>query len=142
MYSKEEAKKLREHFWTMFGKRYKRKWTLYDTKIKDVILKFSFEDKRAIVSLDLTHDDDFFRDYYWEKLESLQGLMRDEVHKDLIFEKEYVLESGKVIGRVYIYMDGVKIQKQTDWPAVYEFFYEHMDKLELFFWEYKDVIED
>ena len=142
MYSKEEAKQLREHFWTMFGKRYHRKWTLYDTKLKDVILKFSFEDNRAMVSLDLTHDDDFFRDYYWEKLESLQGIMRDEVHQDFIFDKNFVLESGKVISRVYIFMDGVKIQKQTDWPVVYEFFHEHMDKLEQFFWEYKDVIED
>jgi hypothetical protein len=140
MYLKEEAKQVRQQFWTMFGKRYHRKWTLYDTKVKDVILKFSFEDTRAIVSLDLTHDDDFFRTYYWEKLESLKTLMCTDVHKELIFDKEYALESGKTISRVYLYMDKVKIQKHTDWPLIHEFFYEHMDKLERFFWEYKDVI--
>jgi len=142
MYTKEEAKRVRQQFWTMFGKRYHRKWTLYDTKIKDVVLKFSFEDTRAIVSLDLTHDDDFFRAYYWEKLESLQSLMRAEVHEELLFDKEYLLESGKTISRVYVYMANVKIQKQTDWPIVYQFFYEHMDVLEQFFREYKDVIAE
>lgn len=38
-------------------------------------------------------------------------------------------------------LEGVKIQKKTQWPEVYEFFYTYMDKLELFFWEYKDFIE-
>lgn len=141
MYSKEEAKLVRQQFWTMFGKRYHRKWTLYDTKVKDLVLKFSFEGTTAMVSLDLMHDDAFFRAYYWEKLEGLKNLMLDEVSPELIFNANYILASGKEISRIYACLEHVKIQKQTDWPQVYEFFYEHMDKLETFFWEYKDVID-
>jgi hypothetical protein len=141
MYSREEAKKIRQQFWIMFGKRYDRKWLLYNTKLKDVILKFSFEDKRAMVCIDLTHEDEVFRAYYYEKFLSLKSIMLEEVHTDLIFEENYVLESGKVISRIYVYLDGVKIQKQTDWPTIYQFFYENMDRLESFFIEYKDFIE-
>ncbi|WP_042278526.1 DUF4268 domain-containing protein [Nonlabens tegetincola] len=142
MYSREEAKQIRQQFWTMFGKRYDRKWLLYNTKIKDFALKFSFEHKKALVSIDIIHDDELLRAYYYDKLLSLKSILKDEVSHDLIFEENYYLESGKEISRVYIQLDKVKIQKQTDWPAVYEFFYENMDKLERFFLDYKDFIKD
>lgn len=142
MYSREEAKQIRQQFWTMFGKRYDRKWLLYNTKIKDFALKFSFEHKKAFVSIDITHDDELLRAYYYDKLLSLKSILKDEVSQDLIFEENYYLESGKEISRVYVQLDKVKIQKQTDWPAVYEFFYENMDKLERFFLDYKDFIKD
>ncbi len=142
MYSKEEAKQVRQDFWTFFGKRYDRKWTLYNTKIKDIVLKFSMEDPRAIVSIDIEHADEIFRQYYFEKFISLQTIMRQEVSEDLIFEQNYTLESGKVISRIYIYREPYKITRKTDWPAVYESFYEYMDKMESFFWEYRDFIED
>jgi hypothetical protein len=142
MYSKEEAKNRRQQFWTMFGKRYDRKWTLYDTKLKDVVLKFSFEDRRALVSIDVTHEDDVFRTYFFEKLVSLKSIMKDKVSSSIIFDENYLLESGKVISRVFVMYDGVKIQKQTDWPEVYEFFHTYMDKMEAFFVEYKDFIEE
>jgi hypothetical protein len=141
MYSKEEAKKIRQQFWIMFGKRYDRKWMLYDTKLKDVVLKFSFEDKRALVSIDITHEDDIFRAYYYEKLLSLKSILLEEVNPDFIFEENYQLESGKIISRIFVMLEGVKIQKQTHWPDVYEFYYENMSKLEAFFIEYKDFIE-
>ena len=142
MYSKEEAKNVRQQFWIMFGKRYDRKWLLYDTKLKDVVLKFSFEDRRALVSIDVNHDDTIFRAYYYEKLISLKNIMKEEVSEELIFEENYMLESGKTISRVFVMYEGVKIQKQTDWPEVYEFFYTYMDRLESFFKEYKDFIDN
>lgn len=142
MYSKEEAKNRRQQFWTMFGKRYNRKWLLYDTKIKDVHLKFSFEDSRAVVSIDITHDDAFYRDYYFNQLLSLKNIMLEEVSSDLIFDDNYSLKSGKIISRVYVLLEGVKIHKQTDWPQVYEFFYTYMAALEAFFINYKDFIEE
>jgi hypothetical protein len=100
MYSKEEAKNRRQLFWTMFGKRYHRKWLLYDTKLKDVVLKFSFEDRRAMVSIDVNHEDEVFRAYYYEKLLSLKNIMIEQVSTELIFDENYLLESGKMISRV------------------------------------------
>jgi len=141
MYSREEAKQVRQQFWTMFGKRYDRKWLLYNTKIKDIVLKFSFEDRRALVSIDIEHDDEVYRAYYFDKLISLKSILQQEVSPDIILDDSYVLESGKQISRAYIMLEGVKIQKKTQWPDVYEFFYEHMDKMESFFWEYRDFIE-
>ncbi|WP_041496511.1 DUF4268 domain-containing protein [Nonlabens marinus] len=142
MYSKEEAKQIRQDFWTFFGKRYHRKWTLYDTKIKDINLKFSMEDPRAMVSIDVEHDDDVFREYYFDKLKSLKSILIEEVSEDLVFDPHYLLESGKEISRIYIYLEPVKLMRKTDWPKIYEFFYKYMDRLETFFWEYQDYIKE
>jgi hypothetical protein len=142
MFSKEESKQLRHDFWTFFGKRYHRKWTLYDTKIKDVNLKFSMEKPRALVSIDIEHEDEIFRHYYYDKLLSLKTIMQEDISPDLVFDKNYILESGKEICRVYVYKEPAKITKKTDWPEIYEFFHENMDKLETFFWEYADFIEE
>lgn len=142
MYSREEAKAIRQQFWTMFGKRYDRKWILYNTKIKDLVLKFSFEDRRAIVSIDIEHTDTFYKEYYYDKLVSLRAVLNEEMQDDMIYDSQYTLPSGKKIARIYTYLEGVKIQKQSDWIKVYEFYYSYMDRLERFFEDYKDFIED
>ena len=142
MFSKEESKQIRQDFWTLFGKRFQRKWMLYNTGIKDVDFKFSFEDRRAIVSIDFVQDDDFYKEYFFEKFESFKSILRDEVSKDLIFDDHYLLPSGKEIARIYVYKEGVKITKKTDWPLVYEFFHEYMNKFESFYAEYREFIQE
>lgn len=94
------------------------------------------------MSIDINHDDAIFRAYYYEKLISLENIMKEEVSDELVFEENYILESGKTISRVFVMYEGVKIQKQTDWPEVYQFFYTYMDRLESFFREYKDFIDN
>ncbi|MGB5981951.1 MAG: DUF4268 domain-containing protein [Nonlabens sp.] len=142
MFSREEAKQVRQDFWTMFGKRYDRKWILYNTGIKDFNFKFSFEDRRAMVSIDLVHEDSFYQEYYFEKLESFKSLMQNEISQDLIFDPNYVLPSGKEIARIYLDLEGVKITKKTDWPQVYEFFFTYMDRFEKFYQEYREFIQE
>lgn len=140
MFSKEESKKIRQEFWIFFGKRHPRKWLLYNTGTKDVVLKFSFDTKKAIVSIDSTSSDAVLQAYYYEKLESLKNLLKEEVSQELIFDASYRLEEGKEIGRVYIIKEGVSIHNKHSWPEVFEFFNIYMDKLETFFIEYKDFI--
>lgn len=141
MFSKEESKIIRQEFWIFFGKRYPRKWVLYNTGIKDVVLKFSFDTKKALVSLDSCASDPILRSYYFEKIESLKLLLKEEVSSDLIFDQNYVLESGKTIGRVYLQKDNVSIHNKQSWPEVFDFFNSNMTSLERFFVEYQDIIK-
>ncbi len=140
MFSKEESKRIRQEFWIFFGKRYPRKWLLYNTKIKDVVLKFSFDTKKALVSIDSCSTDPLLRKYYYEKFESLKSLLLYEVSQDFIFDKNYTLESGKTISRVYLQKDNVSIHNKESWPEVFDFFNSNMDKLEEFFQEYQHII--
>lgn len=142
MFSKEESRLLRHEFWTSYGKSFPRKWILYDTKLKGFSFKFHFDNKSALVALDL-EDDLEFRIKYWEKLVSLKSILLDEFLPEAIFEEEYLLDNEKEISRIYVSLDKkVSIHNKNTWGDVMVFFNKKMDLFEAFFEEYRDVIED
>ena len=141
MFSKEESKRRREEFWTSFGQEYSRKWILYNTKIKEIQFKFSFDRKKAMVSLDIDAEDEIIRGYYFEKIQSLASILKSTYLPEVILDEEYELPEGKIVSRVYVMLDAkVSINNKNDWPKVKTFFSDHMHQLELFWLEFKDFI--
>ncbi|MFN3756366.1 MAG: DUF4268 domain-containing protein [Flavobacterium sp.] len=142
MYSKEEAQKIKKEFWTQFSDRYPRKWLLYNTKIKDVSFKFYVDNKKAMVMFDIEPKDDEKRSIYYEKMESLKHLLHSDYLADPIFEKNYFLDNGKCISRIWVELNNVSINNRSTWPTVHDFFNEKMSAFELFFFEYEEYIKD
>ncbi|MBP6180501.1 DUF4268 domain-containing protein [Flavobacterium sp.] len=142
MYSKEETQKLKREFWVTFAEKYPRKWMLYDTKIKDFSFKFYVDNKKAQVLIDIEHRNDEKRIAYFEKIEALKNILEDEFIKDLVFEKNYTLESGKTISRIWVEKLGVGVSNRNYWDNIFEFYYEKMNALELFYMEYDEFIKD
>ncbi|GAA4304224.1 DUF4268 domain-containing protein [Aestuariibaculum suncheonense] len=141
MFSKEESRQLKQEFWTSFGKSFPRKWILYHTKLKGFSFKFYFDNKKALVALDL-EDDLEHRIKYWEKLEALKAILLDDYLPDAIYDEEYFLDNEKEISRIYVPLEQkVSIHNKNTWREVMEFFNEKMTLFEAFFEEYKDVIE-
>jgi hypothetical protein len=141
MFSKEESRLLREEFWTSFGKSFPRKWILYNTKLKGFSFKFHFDTKLALVALDL-EDDLENRINYWEKLTALKSILKEEFLPNAIFEEAYFLDNGKEISRIYVPLDDkVSIHNKNTWQKTMEFFNKNMNLFEVFFEEYKDILE-
>ncbi len=140
MFSKEDSKKIREEFWTSFGKSYPRKWVLYNTGLKEVQLKFTFNNDFAQVSLDVYSPDEVIQEYYFEKVYALKSILKDEFLPNIEFEKKYLLPEGKEVSRFYVQLDSVNIHNKNHWQQVGEFLNKHMQPLEEFFKEYKDYI--
>lgn len=140
MFSKEESKKLRQEFWIAFGKSFPRKWVLYDTKIKGLALKFHFDLRIAMVSLDIDTTDLEQRIQLWEKLVALKSILQEEYLPKAKFEDSFVLENHKEISRIYVQKEGVSIHNKTKWQEAMVFLNDKMIILENFFFEYKDVI--
>jgi len=118
MFSKQEAQQLKKEFWIAFGKSFPRKWILYDTKIKDFSFKFYADKKKAEVSIDIEMKDEIFRNAYYEKIWSLEDILKD-------FEKH-----------------NVSVFNKNTWQEIFEFFVEKMDGFERFYYEYEDFIKD
>jgi hypothetical protein len=142
MYSKEETQKLKREFWVTFADKYPRKWVLYDTKIKDFSFKFYVDNKKALVLIDIEHRSDEKRIAYFEKLEALKNILEEEFIKDLVFEKEFVLENGKTISRIWVEKLEVSVSNRKYWDEIFDFYNEKMNSLELFYKEYDDFIKD
>ncbi len=142
MYSKEETQQLKREFWIAFAEKHPRKWLLYDTKIKDFSFKFYVDNKKAQVLLDIENRNDKKRLAYFEKLEVLKSILEEEFVSDLVFEKNYYLENGKTISRIWIEKSGVSVSNRNYWDIIFDFFIEKMAALELFYSEYDEFIKD
>jgi hypothetical protein len=142
MYSKEETQKLKREFWVTFAEKYPRKWVLYDTKIKDFSFKFYVDNKKAQVLIDIEHRNNETRNAYFDKLEALKNILAEEFVADLVFEREYVLENGKTISRIWVEKLGVSVSNRNYWDEIFAFYNEKMNALELFYSEYDDFIKD
>mgnify|MGYP000320110843 FL=1 len=142
MYSKEETQRLKREFWIAFAEKYPRKWLLYDTKIKDFSFKFYVDNKKAQVLIDIEPRNNIKRIAYFEKLKALKNILEEEFVQDLVFEKDFTLESGKVISRIWVEKLGVGVSNRTYWDAIFDFYNEKMSALELFYLEYDEFIKD
>ncbi|MFH6997059.1 DUF4268 domain-containing protein [Flavobacterium sp. FlaQc-57] len=142
MYSKEESQRIKREFWVAFAEKYPRKWVLYDTKIKDFSFKFYVDNKKAQVFIDIEQRSDEKRTAYFEKIEALKNILEEEFIKDLVFEKNYTLESGKTISRIWTEIQGVGFSNRNNWDTIFEFFFEKMNALEMFYLEYDEFIKD
>ena len=142
MYSKEESQRIKREFWVAFAEKYPRKWVLYDTKIKDFSFKFYVDNKKAQVLIDIEQRSDEKRNAYFEKLEALKNILDEEFIKDLVFEKNHTLESGKTISRIWVEKTRVGFSNRNNWDAIFDFFNENMHALEMFYLEYDEFIKD
>ncbi|UOK42388.1 MULTISPECIES: DUF4268 domain-containing protein [Flavobacterium] len=142
MFSKEEAQQIKKEFWTAFAEAYPRKWLLYDTKIKDFTFKFHIDNKKAQVLIDIEPKDEEKRKIYYEKIESLKTILLEEYLEDAIFERNFYLENGKCISKIWVEKTAISLYNKATWDEIFDFFYEKMDSFERFFYEYEDYIRD
>jgi len=140
MFSKDESRKLREEFWISFGKSYPRKWILYQTKIKGFALKFHFDLKKVMVSIDIDTNLEN-RIELWEKLTALKPILINEYISDVIFEDSLILDNNKEISRIYVIQKDVSIHNKNTWRTSMEFLNTNMLLLEAFFNSYKDILQ-
>ncbi len=141
MFSKEESKNLTQEFWTSFGRQTPHKWILYNTKIKEFQLKFTFTTKFAQVSLDIISQDEIIRAYYFEKLIALKTILKTQYLPEVTFHENYELPEGKFVSRISLELESVSIHNNKDWPVVSEFLMTNMHQLEDFFTEYSSYLE-
>ncbi|PKH67479.1 DUF4268 domain-containing protein [Flavobacterium sp. ALD4] len=142
MYSKEETQKLKREFWVTFAEKFPRKWLLYDTKIKDFSFKFYVDNKKAQVLIDIEPRNNDTRNAYFDKLEALKNILEEEFVADLVFERDYVLENGKTISRIWVEKLGVSVSNRQYWDEIFTFYNEKMNALELFYSEYDEFLKD
>jgi hypothetical protein len=140
MFSKEDSRKLREEFWIAFGKSFPNKWILYKTKIKGLSFKFHFDLRMAMVSIDV--DTEFEqRIKVWDKLVALKSILLEEYLPEAVYEDFFLLENKKEISRIYVELKNVSIHNKNTWRETMEFLNQSMHQIEVFFEEYKDIID-
>jgi hypothetical protein len=131
MYSKQEASKLRQEFWTSFGlymspilsaDQEKINWINYKTGLKDFSFRLEADNRSASVAIELSHSDTIMQQLYFEQLERLKPLLTDSLGEEWDWQLLIHNNSGKQVSRVEKRLEGVNIYRKEDWPRLISFF--------------------
>ena len=131
MYGKDEAKKIKESFWTSFGQymavipsadAQKINWVNYKTGIKQVYFRMDASNKVASISMEITNPDAGIRSLIFDQFADYKAMLREELGEEWIWDREYFDDYGKPMSRIYTEIKGVSIFKREDWPILISFF--------------------
>lgn len=150
MYSKLDASRLRQDFWTAFGQYMapvpsaeglKVNWINYKTGVKNFRFAMDAGTRESSVMIVIHHSEEDMRRMYYERLVQLQPLFSNMVGSDWLWRENAVDESNRAISKIEIMLPGVNVFDQNSWPAIISFLKEKMIALDAFWSLVKDGFE-
>jgi len=142
LYAREEAKKLKEKFWTSFGQfmtlvsneeGLKINWVNYKTGVKHLYFRMEAENKTARVTIEITHPDAGIRALMYEQLVSYRALLHAELEEEWDWIELHEDRYGKQMSCVSRSIEEkASIFNQADWPALISFFKSRIIALDRF----------
>lgn len=139
MYSKDELKNLKLEFWESFAafcevqpylRGRKKIWTLYDTKVKGVELKFDATREGAFVILEVNHRGEEARLEMFERLTWYKDTLETDFPEGLTWDICFVRNTGKQVARIYTSKSGIDFHRRQDWGEFFSFMASQMYLLE------------
>jgi len=129
MYNRNEHAKIKQEFWTSFG-RYmmpvqsagieKVNWVNYKTGIKGIFFKMDVGISEAVIAIEFSGDD-FGRKTNYEKFLNDRSLFETVVPGNWEWIAQYQCVNGKWISIIKSTLTGVNITDKKDWPDIISF---------------------
>lgn len=151
MYSKTEAAQIKQAFWTAFGKYMspvlsseglKISWVNYHTGFKNLYFRMNADNKKAVVSIELTQPDVEMQQLIFERLGQFRKILEDHVNEEWTWVLHQRDSSGKTISRIYTEINNVSVFNQQTWPEIISFFKPRIIALDEFWNLVKDNFEE
>lgn len=149
MYTRQEASKIRQEFWTAFG-RYmqpvlssegqKINWINYKTGAKHIAFRMN-AGSGAVIAIEISHPDLQQQNEYFERFMPWRKLFEEMVGNDWTWQQGFTDEHGKVVSRIYTTLEGVHLFNKADWPVLISFFKPRMIALDAFWNEVKPAFD-
>lgn len=143
MFSREEASRIKEEFWTAFG-RYmspiasaeglKVNWINYHTRLKDVHFRMEAGKKSAEIYISIEHRDPAIQELFFEQFLELKGMLHLTLQEEWSWQLHARASDGKVISKISKEINGVSVFNKDHWPDLISFFKPRIIALDSF-WE-------
>ena len=136
---KRQLKNLKLEFWESFAafcevqpylRGRKKIWTLYDTKVKGVELKFDATREGAFVILEVNHRGEEARLEMFERLTWYKDTLETDFPEGLTWDICFVRDTGKQVARIYTSKSGIDFHRRQDWGEFFSFMASQMYLLE------------
>jgi hypothetical protein len=131
MYSKDEASRLKQAFWTAFGlyiapqmssEGLKINWINYRTGIKNLNFKMYADNRSAYIAIEMSHADVGIQELIFEQFKAYRNILLSSLEEEWEWQLHTTDENGKTVSRIYKVLDEVSIFRESDWPALISFF--------------------
>ena len=142
MYNRQVSSRLRQEFWTTFG-RYmgpvpsaggtEVNWINYHTGVRNLFFRMNADSSEASIAITLEHRDIAVQRLYFEKLVQLKNMLHVELQEEWTWKlhDEY---NNRIISRIYTTLPGASILNKEYWPDVISFLKPRIIALDRF-WE-------
>ena len=143
MFKREEASRMREGFWTAFGKYMSPivsaegmsiNWVNYHTGLKDVYFRMDAGKKSAAISISMEHRDPGIQELYFAQFQELKTLLHSTLQEEWGWQLHLSVADDKVVSRIYKEISGVSVFNKDYWPELISFFKPRIIALDSF-WE-------
>ena len=150
MYSKDQAAKQRQKFWTAFGQYMKPvpgaggetvNWINYKTGIRNIVFRMDAGKQQASIGIELRHAREEERHRYYEQFLSLKNLLESTTGFHWNWQAEVTDEHGQSISLVSQVMENVNVLNEADWPVIISFLKPRIISLDAFWELVKDGFE-
>ena len=150
MYTKEQASKLRQAFWTTFGQYIsphesseglKVNWINYNTKVKHVYFRMHANQKTASIGIEITHPDEGIQELFFEQFLEFKNVFHQKLGEEWAWSLKTMDENGKIISRISKEIKPINVFNEEDWPTLISFFKPRILALDEFWNDAKYVFE-
>ena len=149
MYSRNEMARVKQNFWTSFGKYMlpvqpsgdeKVNWVNYKTGVKGIFFKMNADRASASLSIQMTGDR-FQREKQFERMIQFKKEFESVVPGEWIWSKEKTDENGRSLSVIETILAGVNVYDKNDWPAIISFLKTRITGLDEFWISVRDFFE-
>lgn len=143
MIKREEASRLREEFWTTFGKYMapvpsseglKINWINYKTTFKDLYFRMDADHQRAWIAIAIEHKDLDVQALYFDQFLEFKTMLHATLGEEWHWQLHSPGKEGRVVSRIYAEKKGVSVFAKDQWPELISFFKPRIIALD-HFWE-------
>lgn len=150
MYTREEASKIKQEFWTVFGQYIspyksidgqKVNWINYKTGLKHVYFKMHADKKTANIGIVIAHPDEGIQELFYEQFLEFQMMLHDLLGEKWDWELHTQDEFSRTISKISISLNGVNIFNKKDWPELIAFLKPRLLLLDEFWYDVRDSFD-
>lgn len=151
LYSREETRRLKEQFWTSFGRfmslvpnddGLKGNWINYKTGIKHLFFRMEADNKMASIYIEISHPDDGIRELVFAQFDEYRTILHAELEEEWTWDELFYDANGKKTARIGTTLEQkVSIFNERDWPVLIGFFKPRIIALDRFWNNAKYVFD-
>lgn len=130
MYTRQEASRIRQAFWTSFGQYMaphpsatgrKVSWVNYKTGYKDLYFRLDTDRERAYIGIVLNQRDADLRELFFEQFLELRSPLHALLEEEWAWDSRALDGEGRPFAHIFNTLDGADIFRQGDWPTIIGF---------------------